>query len=246
MMRRLFTPRWLLVHLGVAALVVLMVNLGFWQLNRLDEKRTFNATLSARTTEPIVDLSAVIPTAAGLESATSVADSLEWRRVRVSGTYDRSEAITVVNRSQNGTAGLDTVVPLRLDDGRVVLANRGFVPLSMAVPGPPSKRLEVVGYLRASQARSALGPTDSSDVNATEFQRIDLTRLARQIEGPMVPMWLQVSSESISAGTQWPAPVILPELTEGPHLSYAVQWFFFSAVALAAWVVVVRRRLYEP
>lgn len=238
MVRRLFTPKWILVHVGVASLVVLMVNLGFWQLRRLDEKRTFNATVTERTIEPVAKLDAVLTT-------PTRATDVQWRRVSVSGTYDSSGAVTVVNRSQDSTAGVDSLVPLKLDDGRLVLVSRGFVPLALAVPPPPSGPVEVTGYLRTTQTRSALGAVDSTDPSATEFQRFDVQLISQRFDGPVVPMWIQLIKESPSPADQWPARVPLPELTEGPHLSYAIQWFFFSMTAVTAWIVVVRRRLKE-
>lgn len=238
MVRRLFTPRWILIHLLVGALIVTMVNLGLWQLRRLDDKRAFNAAVSARTAEPVAPLEGILPAGTGRDALAG----LEWRRVAVTGTYDPSEAVTIINRSQNGSAGVDSLVPLRAPDGRVVLVSRGFIPLALAVPPPPTGEVRVVGYLRLTQTRGALGAIDSSDLGATEFQRFDVQRLARQIDGDVAPMWLQLVEESPSTNAQWPASVPLPELDEGPHLSYAFQWFFFSLVAAVAWVVVARRR----
>lgn len=236
MLRRLFTPRRMLVHLGVVALVVTMVNLGFWQLRRLDEKRAFNAAVTARTAEPVDDVDRVL----GPDANPS---EVEWRRVRATGTYDAAEAVILVNKSQDGSAGVDSLVPLRTDGGRVLLVNRGFIPLALSVPDPPTGELTVVGYLRATQTRSALGPVDSSDTGTREFQRVDIERISRQVEGDMAPMWLQMIEESPSSGSQWPARVSMPELDEGPHLSYAFQWFFFSATAILGWVVAMRRSL---
>ena len=238
-MRRLFSPRWIVVHLGVALLAFTMVNLGLWQLRRLDEKRTFNARLTAATTEPVVDL---FRTPAW--KSTDVVPT-EWSRVVAEGTYDAGDAVTIVNRSQDGTAGYDTLVPLVLTDGRVLFVNRGFVPLSTAAPTVPSGEIKVVGYVRSSQTRSALGAVDSTDPSATEFQRFDIDLIARRLGQEHFPWFLQRVKESPAPSGPWPATVPLPELTEGPHLSYAVQWFFFTAVALTAWVVVVRRKLRE-
>jgi cytochrome oxidase assembly protein ShyY1 len=56
-------------------------------------------------------------------------------------------------------------------------------------------------------------------------------------------MFLQLIEETPSTNQDLPQHVALPELSEGPHLSYAVQWFIFTTIALTAWVVVVRRRL---
>lgn len=227
------------MHLGVWSLVALMFNLGFWQLHRLDDKKAFNATVVSRSLEPVAPIDDVL-------LPDTEPRNVEWRRVKVSGTYEPSLAVTIVNRSQDGTAGVDSLVPLRLADGRVLLVSRGFIPLAMAVPLPRTDPVEVVGYLRPTQVRAALGAVDSSDPNAVEFQRFDVERIAKKIDGAVVPMWLHLIEESPAPQSQWPARVPLPEITEGPHLSYAVQWFFFSLVAIVAWIVVVRKRIAEP
>lgn len=239
MVRRLFTPKWMLVHVGVITLVVLMVNLGFWQLRRLDEKRAFNSMITARTGQTTAPLDSVL-------TPTADPSAVQWRRVTVTGTYDPSGAVTIVNRSQDNTAGVDSLVPLRLDGDRTVLVSRGFVPLALGVPTPPAGPVEVTGYLRTTQTRSALGAIDSTDPKTTEFQRFDVRLIARRIDGDVLPMWIQSIVESPAPRDEWPARVPLPELTEGPHLSYAVQWFFFSLTAVTAWIVVVRRRLHDP
>ena len=55
-------------------------------------------------------------------------------------------------------------------------------------------------------------------------------------------MYVQLTGETPATIMEWPAPVAFPELSEGPHKSYAIQWFFFCLVALTAWVVVTRRK----
>lgn len=242
MLRRVLGPKWIVLHVTVLVAVLVMVNLGLWQLNRLDERRAFNAAVSARTVEPVTDLAELVPDRGG-EPGDARWRDLEWRRVRVRGSYDAAGAVTIVNRSTGGTAGVDSLLPFRFGDGRVVLVNRGFIPLALDVPGAPAGDMEVVGYLRVTQTRSALGAIDSSDPSATEFQRVDIARLSEQIQGTMSPMWIQLAEQTPAPSAPWPAPVPLPELSEGPHLSYAGQWFFFCLVALVGWAIVVRRGL---
>jgi cytochrome oxidase assembly protein ShyY1 len=115
----------------------------------------------------------------------------------------------------------------------------------MAPPAAPSGEIEIIGYLRASQTRSALGPIDSKEVGNTEFQRFDVPLISAHVGKTIEPMFLQLIQESPAGDSQWPAKVALPPLDEGTHLSYAFQWFFFCLVALTAWVVVVRRKILQ-
>ena len=215
-----------------------MVNLAFWQLRRLDEKQAFNRTVTTRSEQPVIDLANLVPSGKAPHPALH-----EWRRVSITGTYRFDKQVRVVNRSQDGTAGYDQVIPLLTDDFGLIIVNRGFVPLSVDLDGDlPPGRVTVMGYLRATQTRGALGAVDSSDPDNKDFQRFDIPLMARQLDGPVLPMYLQLLQESPGTIVTWPAPVSFPELSEGPHKSYAFQWFFFSLVAVAAWVVVVRRK----
>ena len=242
-MRRLFSPRWILVHLGVALLVFTMVNLGFWQLHRLDEKKAFNARVLENTTRPVVDISQM-PEQPTVDYQWDVS---EWGRVKLVGHYDTNHVVTIINRSQDGTAGYDIAVPFVNGDGTIHLVNRGFVPLAIPHPPTPEGNISIFGYVRLSQRRSAVGAVDSTDASNTEFQRFDIPLIAKATDVNMLNGgYIQLIQESPSANTQWPATVAIPALDEGPHLSYAMQWFFFSATALTAWVLVVRRKLREP
>jgi len=238
MMRKLLSPRWILIHVGVASLVFFMFNLGFWQLNRLEDKKDFNSVLRAHTSTPIQTLDQAVPTK--WNKARN-----EWIRVSITGTYDSSKAVTIINRSQDGSAGYNSAVPFTSTNNRTILVNRGFIPLVMSTPAAPTGRIEIVGYLRASQTRSALGPIDSTDASNTEFQRFDIPLISAHVGGILEPMFLQLIQETPAAESQWPTKVPLPPLDEGTHLSYAMQWFFFCLVALTAWAVVVRRKIMQ-
>jgi cytochrome oxidase assembly protein ShyY1 len=236
MVRKLLSPRWILIHIGVATLIFFMLNLGLWQLNRLDEKKNFNSLLRAHTSMPVRTLAQAVP-------AKWNKGSDEWIRVSITGSYDPSKAVTIINRSQDGSAGYDSTVPFTSIDNRTILVNRGFVPLAMQTPSIPSEQLNIVGYLRASQTRSALGAIDSNRVGNTEFQRFDVPLISEYVGRSVEPMFLQLINETPKSDSPWPAIVPLPTLDEGPHLSYALQWFFFCLVALTAWVVVIRRKM---
>ena len=214
-----------------------MINLGFWQLRRLDEKKTLNALVTTHTAQPIVDYSG------GIKDPFAA----EWTRIKLTGRYDTSHTITIINRSQDGSAGYDVAIPFINSDGTIFLINRGFVPLAIKMPSAPTGNLSVVGYVRKTQTRSAVGAIDSTSSTNTEFQRFDLPLIAKATDTQLFSKsYVQLIKESVTANSQWPATVSMPTLDEGPHLSYAFQWFFFSATALTGWAFVVRRKLREP
>jgi cytochrome oxidase assembly protein ShyY1 len=124
--RFLLRPRWLLSHLFVLLLVVTMVNLGFWQLRRLDEKRDRNALIEARADEPLTPVGDLLDPG---DDATAVARA-RHRAVTATGTYDDAATVTVRNRTQDGVPGAWLVTPLRLPGGERVGVIRGFVGLA--------------------------------------------------------------------------------------------------------------------
>ena len=229
----LLRPKWIGFHLLVVTLVVVMVNLAFWQLRRLDERRHFNANVRDHTNQPIADFGDV-------EASTNQPSTVEWRRVKATGTYLPGHEFEVVNRSQNGDTGRNVVDALQLDDGTLLLINRGFVPTADAVPPLPAGPVEVVGRLRASERRTTGQEADSATGVLTEIRRIDVALLAGQFNAAVQPMYVE-QLESSPADAKVLEPIVFPTLDEGPHLSYTIQWFIFSGCVVAGWVLAVRR-----
>ena len=136
----LYSPRWIVFHLVVIAAVVAMINLGFWQLRRLEERRR----VQRHDRSPLRRSPRRARLAAG-RSAGDL-DAIEWRPVTFTGQFVAEGDVRIVNRSQNGQAGDNIVSPFRLDDGRIVVVNRGFVPLGVEEVAPePAGEVTVVG-----------------------------------------------------------------------------------------------------
>jgi cytochrome oxidase assembly protein ShyY1 len=234
MYRFLLRPRWLAFHAIVLAAVVLMVFLSLWQWGRLQDRREFNAEVGARTSEPLVEIERVV-------TAAVDPDAVQWRAVRITGEYLGDEQVIIVNRSQNGAAGVNVVTPMTMTDGRLLLVNRGFVPEGEPVPSAPTGVVIVDGRLGVSQERQLGGLTDPPG-ERMEFQRLDIDRIAEQLPRSVAPVSLDLRVSSPDQGTP-PFPVPDPELDEGPHLSYAVQWAIFSLAVAIGWVLAVRRSI---
>ncbi|MCU1504927.1 MAG: hypothetical protein JWM12_4281 [Ilumatobacteraceae bacterium] len=235
MYRFLLKPKWILFHLLVLALVLTMVNLAFWQIRRLHQRESFNNTVRTNASRPVAPIEDVLTP--GTEPG-----AVEWRRVTVAGTYLPARELIVENRSQDGEAGRNVVDPLQLSNGSVLLVNRGFVPGTDPVPAAPAGQVTVIGQLRQSEVRGLGQPSDASGVILTQIRRIDIPKLTPQLGAPVEPMYLQLLTSTPPEG-QYPANVAQPVLDEGPHLSYAIQWFIFSAAVIVGWVLAVRRSL---
>lgn len=238
-------PKWILSHLFVLALVVAMISAGFWQISRLHQKRDRNQRIEARTAEAVVPVQSLL---AGPDAATT---DLEYRRVSAIGTYRSDEQVLVRSRSDNGLPGSWVVAPLTLDDGRVVVVNRGFISNAgqlAAVPAKyaaPSGRVEVQGLLRTSEKRGRIGATDPANGRLDNLARLDVGRIARQTDGAVLPMYVSLEAQRPALDGQDPKPIPRETLDEGPHLSYAVQWFIFTTVAVVGYPLILRRRAKE-
>jgi cytochrome oxidase assembly protein ShyY1 len=215
-----------------------MINLGFWQLRRLDERREFNDDVTSRIDQTAVAIDDLVPPDA--EVGDDELADIEWRPVVAAGRYLPDEQLLVVNRSQGGRAGDNVVTPLLLDDGRVLLVARGFVPLGTEAAPPPGGDVEIEGRLRRSEVRRTGALADRPEGALTEAQRLDIPRLVAQLPGDVVPMYVELTASDPPVTEQFPEPIVEPSLGEGPHLSYALQWFLFSVLVAIGWVLAVR------
>ena len=239
MYRFLFRPLWLILHVVVVAVIVLMINLGFWQLSRYHERTAFNKVVTQRIASPVVPITELL---GDLQSKNETPTSLEWRTVQVVGEYLDDQTVVVVNRSQDGFSGKDPLTPILLENGTLVLINRGFLPLDTQVASAPSGRVEIVGRVRISQTRRHGRLSDPSSGVLREIINIDLDRLSTQMPKPLAPIYVEMFTSKPEDSILL-SQIASPVLSSGSHLSYTVQWFMFSIFVVFGWVVVVRRKL---
>ena len=244
--RFLLRPRWLLSHLLVVALVVLMVNLGFWQLRRLDERRALNDLIEGRMDEPVVAIDELV--APGDDDGA--VEATRFRRVSATGTYDDAATVVVRNRSQDGRAGAWLVTPLTLASGERVGVVRGFVGFADdgTIPRPAAPEGDVtVRGLGLDPGR--LGGTAARDVDGLlaedgvlpAFVQAEASTPPDAGPGPDVDDADAVAEPSAAADGAGLVTVARPELGEGPHLGYAAQWFIFSTIAVVGYAIILRR-----
>jgi cytochrome oxidase assembly protein ShyY1 len=223
------------LHLFTIVLVATMLSLANWQWSRHGERERFNDEVRSRAAQEVMPLEDVL-------DAHPLPDDAQWFTVTATGTYGQP-TFQLVNVSQNGTAGYDVVTPLTLADGRIIVVNRGFLPLAEPLPAAsPQGTITVVGRLRVSDARQFGEVDNSRQADLVEIQRIDLEVLDESIDGDVLRVSIDALDSTPSDDPRL-APVAEPTLSSGPHLSYTVQWILFSCCALAAWALLVRRAI---
>lgn len=237
-------PRWILSHVFVLACVVAFVNLGLWQLRRLDERQTLNATVATRIDQAPVPLSEVISP----DADASTIDAARYRDVSVTGTYRAGEQVRIANRTNEGAAGWWVATPLDLGDGTTVIVNRGWIPLPMGdgapeAYAPPGGTVTVTGLVRRSGGGPAPAPGASASAAdpVTQLGQVDLAVLGRQVSGTLYPVYLDLQAQEPAQPAGVPVPVPRPTLDDGPHFSYAMQWFTFATLTVIVYPLLLRR-----
>lgn len=216
--------RWWFPTLFVIAGVYVLIQLGLWQLDRLEQRRDFNQFVAAQWDQEPYDLTVnQLPTALA---------ELEYRRVQLTGDFDYANQIVLKNQVRSDAPGVNLVTPLRLDDGRAVLVARGWVPLSQSTPDAwpqfeaPADE-PIIGMLQESQILpGAPAPTEPQ----TEWFRVDIEAIQQQMPYELLPVFVSQLPEPGRAYDALPYREVPFELSEGNHFSYAIQWFTFALI----------------
>jgi len=249
--RFLLKPLWILSHLFVLAMVVLMVNLGLWQLHRLDERQAFNAELRAASELPAAPIGVLLP--AGPDATHDQVESVKYRSASATGRYLVEQQVLVTNRTQDSAPGYWVLTPLDLGNGTALVVNRGWIPYGYTEDGswddfaPPSDQVSITGSIEQPQVRSTGvvgGPQDAAEGTLRTFARADVARLDQQVDEKLLPLYVNLQTQTPPQPDSPGLPAVLPApdmSDEGPHFSYAMQWFMFSAMTLIVYPLLLRR-----
>jgi surfeit locus 1 family protein len=234
----------LMATLAVIVVAGVCIRLGFWQLERLEQRREVNAHLRVAMAEAPLALDAA--TAAGVRRHP---EEFRYRRATARGVYEFAGEMLLRGRSHDGRPGVHVVTPLRLrDDGAVILVNRGWIPSADAAtadprPYRPGGVQTIEGMLQAvpdAPGEAAPVRIDLGETSLPTYRRLDRSTLATALGEPILPLYLE-ELPSARGNSRIPLPVPPPALDDGPHLGYAIQWFSFAAIAVAGYLVILRR-----
>ena len=243
--RALFSRRWWWVTLVVLALMGVLARLGVWQLDRLAQRRAANAQLTAALAAPPIPLNEAWADYATLAPA-EVPEDLANRDVTLTGVYDFDHQLVVKLQTLDGQPGVHLVTPLVLDNGAAVLVDRGWIPDAEYAAGQrfdsAAGPQTVAGYVALTETirrrtAEAVVPTSPND----EVFRVDIAALQEEMPYALAPFYVKAAPTGDSA---LPAEIAKEiDLSEGPHLGYAIQWFIFSLGLGAGYVLFVNRSL---
>jgi len=237
--RFLLSRRWVLFLGAVIVLAFGAFRLGEWQFDRLEQREDSNAVIERNLAADPVPASDV------LAVGEPVASSEEWRHVTATGRYAEDESIIVRYQTRDGQAGVDVVTPLVTDAGPALLVNRGWAATENSgtttpdVPAPPSGEVTVAGWVRAD----ATG--DSAQVANQSTRAVSSETIGATVPFPVYGGFVELDTETPPPAEPL-TKVEQPDLGEGPHFFYGLQWWFFAALAVFGFGYLVwdeRRRM---
>jgi len=218
-----------------AVIAVACLSLCAWQLRRLAERRALNATVVARLEEAPV----------AVDQLPRDSASQHYRRARLTGVYDYAHQIVLTNRSREGSPGINLVTPVRVaGNDTAVLVNRGWIYAADATnadvtPWGEGDSVDAVGYV-TPLATHGTGIAQSPH-NPAAYRWLDTAVARRAFPYPVRPFLVVLQGDvKVRNGGILPR-VAAPPLDEGPHMSYAIQWFAFATIAVVGAIFFVRR-----
>lgn len=237
----MFSRKWLFATLLVFAGTALCIRLGIWQLDRLEQRRAFNLQFETMRGMPPLDL-----------NITDLNDieKMEWRPVTITGEYDFEHQVAIRNQYYGSEYGYHLMTPL-LSDGLAVFVDRGWIPADgNSAPEDWRKYDEpgvvtVTGQIRLGQSKPALGgvadalPADGSPLWV--WNNGDVEKMALQLPYPALKVYIQPDLDPADEVPPIPyQPAV--EITEGPHLGYAAQWFTFATILFVGYPFFLRKQ----
>lgn len=230
-----FSKRWLGY---LALLIVFAIACGFlsrWQFDRREEKVAENHRIEANFDRAAVPIDEVLPELGSWDT------EIEWMPVELHGRYLADQQLLARARPFNGFPGFEILTPFETDSGRIFIVNRGWVPTGNEqdapdhVPAPPAGEVTVTARLKPGEPE-----IPGRSAPAGQIATIHLPTFAQQLGEDRVYQGAYGLLATEDPAAEHGDLVPRPQLTEGNHLSYAVQWIIFAVIAAAGLVLGIR------
>jgi len=248
-LRQLFNRRRLPGTIGVLILALLFIRLGFWQLDRLAQRKQLAEQTRMNLAAPPLVLSG--------ENIPSDFTGMIYRHIIVSGYYDFDGEVVLRNQNwidNNGVHhnGVHLLTPLRIAGSELaVLVDRGWIPVSL---GDEANRsafrqmglVSVQGVLRAPQTKSQMGLVREPTLPPGETRRdkwnfANVRAIEEQAGYPLLDVYVQEEPTGLDAALPY-TKKLAPDTSQGAHLGFAFQWFSLALIILIGYPIVVRKQ----
>jgi surfeit locus 1 family protein len=239
LLRAMFSRRRWWTTLLVLAGMALCVRLAVWQMDRLQQRRARNTETRQLLALPPIDLN--------VEALPSDPSGLKYRRAIARGQYDFSQQVALEPQNWNGAPGLHLLAPLILEGGQqAVLVDRGWIPFEWVAPENWSQFDEPgTVVVRGSLQTPPALPNGAESGPQQRWYRVDLEAIQPQMSYDLLPVYLLQSpgAEGNQALPFRQEPE--PDLSNGPHLNYVLQWLSFALILGGGYVWIVANKMEE-
>lgn len=241
--KKMFSRRWIVATIIVITVMITFVRLGTWQLDRLEQRRAQNAQLVAVLEGDSLQLPQ--------DDVPTEKDLLENRDVTVSGTYDFANQKLLILQTWGGRNGVNLITPLVLEDGETaVLIDRGWIPdaeadlENIAANYNNSETATINGYIALPETLRQTNSNAAAVRPENEIYRVDVQAIGEALPYDLYDFYIiEPPAEGVDDLEAFPYhKTRVIDLSEGPHLSYAIQWFLFALVLAVLHPILVNRR----
>lgn len=211
-----------LTSLVAIALIALCLWASHWQYARGVARHHRNFIIASHVDQPVTTLDAI-----GADVA-----SAEWRTVSITGRFDQQHQILLRNQYSQGTYGLDLLTLFKDTGARTFWVDRGWIApgkSATATPLLPETSASIVAITGRIRLEDSLPQGSFFAISPGSKNLISKWNAQSNTSGRTENFYVDLLTASDPAMTP-SVPVELPELTDGPHMAYALQWLFFAGL----------------
>lgn len=233
----------------VAIGLIILLNLGFWQLRRNTERKTHLDRVEMR-------LDAAPATSAELAAVPSDApqetwNELSWRKANLSGHFIDQPPIYLAGRFEFGLPGYDLLQPFTTEDGQTLWVVRGWIPSSewqelTAETNPGTETTLLQGLLIEPLGEGDEQPIPATETHPPRYPRDAFAAVRDASDITTIPLVLVVGQQLDAGVTKsresYPVTGYVPKPKSLPHLQYAITWFLIAGTLITIWGVSAVRR----
>ncbi|MGS2718398.1 SURF1 family protein [Eionea flava] len=221
------------LSLFVLLFLPLLIRLGFWQLDRAEERQQLLAVYQYQQNLAVENI----------EQLSVIGEEIRYRPVRITGEYDPQRYWLLDNQSRAGKVGYEVIVPLQTTNAEWILVNRGWVAAprlrsDLPVIDTPLGSVTIEGYFSPPSKNAIFTqPSNNNEQWPKRIIELNMTNAEIALSAEIYPQLLRINSDSAGAFvTDWPVINTSPE----KHYGYAVQWFLMALalVFLYAWAII--------
>jgi surfeit locus 1 family protein len=208
--------------------VLVLIRLGIWQLDRLEWRREFNSQFLGQRKLADLDLNQNVE--------NPILKDSDYRKGHASGKFDFDHQVFLQNQALDNVPGYHVLTPFVLQDtSYAVLVDRGWIAMddlnNLGEIDKPAVEIErVQGVIRIGEIENSFGmDPDLANTDTSKFWLlVNIDKIQNQMPYRLLPVYLQMDANP--NGGLPVTQIAEPEISEGPHMSYAIQWFFFASL----------------